>query len=430
MITWLASYPRSGNTLLCTMLHDVFGVQTESAYNDTDVGADVAARIGYAKYTENQARDDTQRHFVKTHALPKDNFPAIYVVRDARCALMSYIHYLKAYNYPPHTVEEIISGAKLSAPSWSNHLSAWAEHSGLILRYKDMVANPDTVIARIAQFCCLKPLRAWRNPFKELQGLRPQFFRCASDEASLREFEALPRETRQLFWGLHGEWMHRLGYVKQIPLRLLIKYPSRSRPTQFLKTLELYRTMLSGKYETEFVVTADASDPTMNNAAMKEKLATLGVKYCVGSSQTKIQAINADMSGRYFDVLLLASDDMIPIVKNYDEIIMTLMFKHFRKFDGCLHFHDGRQDKLNTLSIMGHRLYERFGYIYHPAYFSLYCDNEFQAVTERWGKAVFVNQTIIKHDWLSCVDDLRRIGGSFCHRDMQTFERRRAAGFP
>ena len=40
---------------------------------------------------------------------------------------------------------------------------------------------------------------------------------------------------------------------------------------------------------------------------------------------------------------------------------------------------------------------DRFGYIYHPAYRSLWCDNEFQQVSWTLDKSVFINETIIEH---------------------------------
>ena len=98
-------------------------------------------------------------------------------------------------------------------------------------------------------------------------------------------------------------------------MKLLVKYPTRSRPSQFLNTLGLYRSMKSGKHCVEFVVSADANDFTMNNGAMRDTLGPMpDVALCVGNSRTKIEAVNADMEGREFDVLLLASDDMIPVV--------------------------------------------------------------------------------------------------------------------
>ena len=214
-------------------------------------------------------------------------------------------------------------------------------------------------------------------------------------------------------------------------MKLLIKYPTRARPDQFRRVLALYVAKLSGKHDVRFVISADSDDATMNNDAVKAFVAAQPhATLCIGPPKTKIQACNADMAGRDFDVLVLASDDMIPVADEYDDVICGHMARFWPQLDGCLHYNDGLQGKLNTLSIMGRALYERFGYIYHPDYFSLWCDNEFQEVTEQWGVSVFINQVIIRHEWASIRDKLRNKGTSFYVRDGHVFQVRKAAGFP
>lgn len=76
---------------------------------------------------------------------------------------------------------------------------------------------------------------------------------------------------------------------------------------------------------------------------------------------------------------------MIPCQKGYDNIIAVNMNKYFPNMDGALHFNDGRVgNSLFTLSIMGKKLYDQFGYIYHPDYKYTYCDNEFHLVVKKW----------------------------------------------
>lgn len=217
-------------------------------------------------------------------------------------------------------------------------------------------------------------------------------------------------------------------------MNLLIKYPTRNRKDVFFKTFDLYYNKLSGKHNVEFVVSMDADDSSMNQSAVHSFLdSKKNVCYCYGENKGKVQAINANMQDRDFDVLLLASDDMIPVVDGYDDIICTKMQEHFPELDGCLHFNDGRaRSELNTLSIMGKKMYEHFGYIYHPDYTSLWCDNEFHDVTVAMGKSAWVDQIIIRHDWVDATgqDSLHRHNESFHHKDKRVYEKRRAAGFP
>ena len=105
------------------------------------------------------------------------------------------------------------------------------------------------------------------------------------------------------------------------------------------------------------------------------------VEFFYGNSKSKIEAVNADMDKvGDWDVLLLASDDMIPQVKNYDEIIIQKMNEFFPDTDGVLWFNDGNRKDLNTLCILGKKYYNRLNYIYYPEYKSTWCDNEFTDV--------------------------------------------------
>lgn len=217
---------------------------------------------------------------------------------------------------------------------------------------------------------------------------------------------------------------------------LLLKYPTRGRPEVFKNTFSLYRDKLSGKHPYCFIVSMDVDDPEMNNQNITEWLdQQKNVIYCYGNNRSKVQAINANMECVNFDysVLLLVSDDMIPEVHGYDDVIVTKMQEHFPNLDGCLHFNDGRAAAtLNTLSIMGKKMYENFGYIYHPDYCSLWCDNEFHLTTQMNSKSVYIDQVIIRHSWTDVTgqDRLHQKNESFYEADKQVFLARQAANFP
>jgi hypothetical protein len=48
---------------------------------------------------------------------------------------------------------------------------------------------------------------------------------------------------------------------------------------------------------------------------------------------------------------MLASDDMIPVVSGYDQIIRNDMYENFKNTDGVLWYNDGGQTIITTLSI-------------------------------------------------------------------------------
>lgn len=189
--------------------------------------------------------------------------------------------------------------------------------------------------------------------------------------------------------------------VLRKPIELLIKFPTRNRPAQFLDVLNRYRAQLSGTRHVRFAISCDIDDLTMNNERVRSDLDALGnVDVFYGENRSKVEAINADIA-RYpeFEVLMIASDDMIPVVRAYDDIILRAMARYFPSSDGVLFFNDGyRGRELNTLPILGRKYYERFAYVYHPDYLSLWCDSEFTKVADLLGRQIYFDQTILRHE--------------------------------
>jgi hypothetical protein len=122
-------------------------------------------------------------------------------------------------------------------------------------------------------------------------------------------------------------------------------------------------------------------------------------------NHSKIEAINAgmsDMASQPWQILILVSDDMIPVVKDFDLIIAAEMEKHFPNLDGCLFHPDGFQPQLMTQVIMGRACYERQGFIYNPVYKSFFVDNELQETLEEQGKLAHCPGVLIEHrHWLT-----------------------------
>jgi hypothetical protein len=216
---------------------------------------------------------------------------------------------------------------------------------------------------------------------------------------------------------------------------ILFKYPTRSRPDLFRSTMTAYLSLMSGKHDFRFIISCDADDETMNTPEIREWIGNL--PHCDvfynPPPQTKVSAINANMAGVEFDLCILCSDDMIPQVRGYDDRIVTLFNRHFPDGDGVLHLNDGRVGKtLNTLAIQDNKYFGRTGYIYHSDYESLFCDDEFQAVSELLNRSVYVNETVIAHRWTDVTgrDALHLRNEAFYPRDGLVFRKRKSAGFP
>jgi hypothetical protein len=183
-------------------------------------------------------------------------------------------------------------------------------------------------------------------------------------------------------------------------MNLLIKFPTRNRPKKFLDVFNLYYKNLNNIELTQFCLSIDEDDLSMNNEDILSQLDKYeNVTIFIGNSKSKIEACNSDIDDMTdWDIVLLASDDMIPKVKGYDDIIRENMKKYYPDTDGVLWFSDGNRKDLNTLCILGKKYYDRFGYIYHPGYKSFYCDDEFTKVANKLKKQTYIDQVIIKHE--------------------------------
>lgn len=225
MIVWLASYPRSGNTLLRTILFQCFGIHSFS----DEIDPEIEKRVGLSKnlvtnighkpletdweeFYEN-AKFSDERYFIKTHNAPRDSGKAIYVVRDGRQALISYQKYHQSF-LGDHALNlmELILGLDHYG-GWPEHLESWeARENTLLLRYEDMVdASPDT-LNKISEFIDMPVLLSnWKNPFQSMKGENPEFFR-----KGMSKWVAPPSWGElidSLFFLLCGSAMARLGYI-------------------------------------------------------------------------------------------------------------------------------------------------------------------------------------------------------------------------
>jgi Sulfotransferase domain len=217
-VTWLASYPRSGNTLLRLILKHCFGLLSQSLYQDQDF-ADPAIRdmVGHEEVGSNArqfvhlARRAGRGLYVKTHEPPQaDRHPAIYVVRDGRSAVVSHAHYLRDILRRDITLAEVIEGK--AGLSWSQHVRAWTlppRENTLVVRYEDMASGNRDTLAAISAFIGHPAQRGFELSFEHLHALHPGFFRRGSDAANIAELDAA---SMGLFEQHHGDMMRVMGY--------------------------------------------------------------------------------------------------------------------------------------------------------------------------------------------------------------------------
>ena len=219
-------------------------------------------------------------------------------------------------------------------------------------------------------------------------------------------------------------------------MKLLIKFPTRNRKNKFFKVLRQYQNLCEDLDNTYFLITLDNDDESMNSSDVEDIFNTFkNIKVVYGTSNSKIHAVNRDIElVNDWDIVLLASDDMTPKVKGYDNIIRNKMKELYSDTDGILWFNDGHMgNKLNTLCILGKKYYDRFGYIYHPEYKSVWSDNEFMLVGNLLGKQTYFEQVIIEHehpDWgYGSRDEIHQNNSKNENQDKLLFTKRKDNNF-
>ena len=191
-------------------------------------------------------------------------------------------------------------------------------------------------------------------------------------------------------------------------MRILLKFPTRSRPQQAMRVIQQYSNMAINPKSIGVAMSCDSDDESMTRSLVRDEFDRILGQFewhqmYYGNSKTKIEACNADMEKVEYpwDIVVLVSDDMVPIVRGYDDVIRSHMMSSFPDTNGILWFNDGHQgENLNTLSVMGRTMYQSFGYIYHPSYKSFYCDTEFTDLckTSLRSKCVYSPTCIVRHE--------------------------------
>ncbi|MEQ6167987.1 glycosyltransferase [Ekhidna sp. MALMAid0563] len=186
---WIASYPGSGIEFLEKVLKKAFGVSV------------------YAFINENNCLDNKQR-FISTHnipsALPKKltDCPSIYLVRDGRDAIGQLASQQQAKSQLSPIEKKIFdliqSDYRKTDGGWSINAALWIKKSALVIRYEDLIQEPEQIVEKISR------------SFSDLP--TPDLDSLAALKADKIKFDNLPRDLETIFCGLHGDIMNVLGY--------------------------------------------------------------------------------------------------------------------------------------------------------------------------------------------------------------------------
>ncbi|MDZ7714316.1 MAG: sulfotransferase domain-containing protein [Rhodovibrio sp.] len=270
-ITWIASYPKSGNTWVRLFLTNLFHNGPEPAPIDKvahyslgdnsrahyekvaggPIGDPTPARLVQLRFAFQQAlaRNRADYLLCKTHWPctniygesffdPRSTAAAIYVVRDPRDVAVSFAYHM---NISFDTAIRWLGSEKSVTKGkggkireffgdWSSHVASWMTCRTFpvcIIRYEDLLADPEAQFDRIVQFLnfpsdaerlsravrfssfALAQAQEERTGFKESNSHANRFFR--QGRAGVAADELSPAQVARIECD-HGTLMRKLGY--------------------------------------------------------------------------------------------------------------------------------------------------------------------------------------------------------------------------
>jgi Sulfotransferase domain len=225
MLVWLASYPRSGNTLLRQVLKGCFDLPSCEGLEPELANLGQQDPVWVEHFGSYSLEGDPEAFYrralgsaepvaVKTHALPRDAEKAIYVVRDGRLALPSFLAFQDRFHPGTSSFESLLLGDHPYG-EWSGHYRVWCERREgplLVLRFEELLGADAALLGRIAAFLGLAgPVRPWVNPQAALHARDPQVFGRGDPRWTPNDFWTDAR--LRAFYTLHGPLLRELGYA-------------------------------------------------------------------------------------------------------------------------------------------------------------------------------------------------------------------------
>ena len=254
-LIWLASYPKSGNTWTRTFLHNLLFFMRGEADGEWDINKlnefstssqsmaryeklsgkawpdisrrEIAALRG--KVQEETSENASGLAFVKTHNglmldrdYPTINFAvttgAVYIIRNPLDVAISYSHHLSCsidraieiMGTPHYETKGSERQVHEVMGSWSEHVESWAgkPHRAIhVMRYEDMLSNPQRVFGSLAKFLLLRPSENDLN-----KAIEASSFETLQKQEAEKGFREKPEKAEKFFRsGKTDQWQEFLN---------------------------------------------------------------------------------------------------------------------------------------------------------------------------------------------------------------------------
>jgi len=163
-------------------------------------------------------------------------------------------------------------------------------------------------------------------------------------------------------------------------MKISIIHPSRGRAEMAYKTFCNWRenAFFLGH---EYILSLDTDD---NVDSYWKLFIDYDLAIMTNHNKSAIEAINKAVQTASGDLIIVISDDFDCLPYWDSQLLEALAGRE----DFLVKTQDGIQKTLITLPIMDRVYYERFGYVYHPDYLHMHCDEEMTIVGHMLGRVI------------------------------------------
>lgn len=211
--------------------------------------------------------------------------------------------------------------------------------------------------------------------------------------------------------------------------KISLIHPSRSRPEKAFDTYSEWLKRCSSEHEIQHVLSLDLDDPKLHDY---KKLFGSYIEY---PNQNVVQAANAAAKYAQGEILLYLSDDF-KCPENWDKLIVEAFGE--RVNEPCLlKVHDDLQEfkkDVVTIPITTKALYDRLSYFFHPAYASMFCDQDIFWVCRNNGWLIERPDLVFEHhhysNGKSQKDETYTRSDKNWNQGLEVYNKRKKLNFP
>jgi hypothetical protein len=174
-------------------------------------------------------------------------------------------------------------------------------------------------------------------------------------------------------------------------MMISLVHPSRQRLARAAAAIAEWRANASGTHPIEHILSVDTDDPDL--AGYRQLAARSGSRLVVHPNRRMVDAMNRGAAAATGDLLIGMSDDF-GCPEQWDVRLAEIVGD---RRDAAVLVHDAIDGRILTIPILTRSLYQQLGYIYHPAYMSMFADDDLTEVVRGMNALVDARHLVFPH---------------------------------